>query len=358
MFENVSFITRTDTVTGQMSLPEGKRKVFISYKHSDEEKLPLCEKIAACILEEFDVAIWYDNQLTAGKEYDDEIKNAIEQSDAFVCLLTPDILSSEYVLEREIPFAKEKQVPILPVIAGIAREDIPKIEDLLGRVHMPVWFFGHKDRAPGFPKDSKEQFFNGLQNCIANKDLIDRAGLFYKKGSNNISLRHLTPEQMFIMAYGGLFGVGSAEDKDLGVKLMESILGMYERDLEFANLQEQVSFELIKHLYRVNMPKAYFRYLKDALERGYGKVYPLLFDTYRDQWHREMLCEETELSYVLFEKLYESNFGEKWDGEEIICRSEEIDVPFHPISITDMPRIGELELEGHRAFFQASEAED
>jgi hypothetical protein len=201
---NLSFITRKDPTTGEPQLPEGKRKIFISYKHSDEECLPLCERLAELILADLDVAIWYDHKLTAGKEYDEEIRTAIKQSDAFILLLTPNIISSKYVLEQEVPFAIKQQVAIIPIIAGISENNLPTIEQIVGRVHMPTWFFGLHDHIPNFSKDFKDQFLNGLKLAIANKDFIEQARLFYEKGYQNVSMRNLTPEQIFIKAYGNL----------------------------------------------------------------------------------------------------------------------------------------------------------
>lgn len=352
MVQYLSFMTRTDSESGQMIQPEGKRKIFISYRHADEAELPLCETLASYILEKLDVAIWYDHQLTAGEGYDQEIQKAIAQSDAFVLLLTPNILSSKYVLEQEIPLARKNQVPIIPVIAGLAEADIPKIEVFLGRIHMPVWFFGKQTQAPTFQKDAKEQFFNGLQISIANKDLVEQAKLFYERGSYNISLRHLTPEQVFVKAYGYLFGVGENTDKSIGVKLMESILNMYESDKEFAELQEQVACELIKHLYRVDKPELFFPYLKSALAKGYKQAFSLLFSIYQTQWHPEILCNEPELSFMLFEKFYQHYFGEKWDADKIISQSDGSEIQLSLTPVPEMLHVGELVFDGHTAFFQ------
>lgn len=250
--------------------------------------------------------------------------------------------------------ARKNQVPIIPVIAGFAEEDIPKIEVFLGRIHMPVWFFGKQTRVPEFQKDSREQFFNGLQISIANKDLIEQAKLFYERGSYNISLRHLTPEQVFVKAYGYLFGVGEDTDKSIGIKLMESILNMYESDKEFAELQEQVACELIKHLYRVDKPELFFPYLKSALAKGYKQAFSLLFSIYRDQWHPEILCNEPELSFLLFEKFYQHYFGKKWDADEIVSQSEGYEIQLSLAPVSDMPHVGELVFDGHTAFFQKS----
>ena len=79
MLSYTSYITRTDAKTGQMELPNGKRKIFISYKHSDEVTLPLCQKIAAYILERMDVAVWYDEFLTPGESFRENIEKMMKE---------------------------------------------------------------------------------------------------------------------------------------------------------------------------------------------------------------------------------------------------------------------------------------
>ena len=356
MAQYLSYVTRTDKETGKMSLPEGKRKIFISYKHSDEAALPLCEKISSYILDRLDVAIWYDRQLKAGSEYDAEIEGAISSSDAFVLLLTPTILSSDYITGREIPLAIKNQVAIIPVIAGLSEEDIPKAEALIGKIHMPVWFFGRQESVPEFKAEAKEQFISGLTVSIANKDLLQQAFLFYERGNQALSLRYLTPEQVFVKAYGCLFGVESAGDKSLGVRLMESILSGYASDEEFVDLQKQVASELLKHLYRTNQPELFFPYMRSALEKGYDNLFPLLFEIYQKQWNAQLLCYESELSRLLFESLYNRSFGSDWQIGEIVGQIGNAT----PVRLegqadeSDENRIGELCCDGHRVYFRRS----
>ncbi len=352
MTQYISYMTRVDENTGRMALPEGKRKIFISYKHADEALLSLCPTLAARILEKFDAAVWYDHQLTAGAAYDSEIRSAILQADAFVLLLTPTILASKYVWETEIPLAVRHQVAVIPVIAGLAEADVPKVESLIGRVHMPVWFFGQRTDMPAFPKDAFEQFVNGLKISLASKDLLRQAELFYERGNQHTSLRYLNPEQVFMKAYGELFGLDSAADKEVGLKLMESILWYSCGDEEFVSFQRQVALELIKHLYRTNQPTPFFAYLKSALDEKNELVLPLLFDLYRNQWHPELLSCVPALSMHLLEKLYPYCFGEEWDAERMMAGAEKREIKFVPAPASDRPHIGELSFDGHTAYFQ------
>lgn len=360
MLKNITYITRADQHTGIMEAPDGKRKIFISYRHSDEQQLPLCRKLAQLILQKHDVAVWYDTQLTAGEEYDTEIQRAIRNADAFVLLLTPEILDSKYILEQEIPFAQKNQVSIIPVIAGLADKDILKVEAVLGRVHMPTWFFNKRDTVPEFPKDALEQFQKGLSISIANKDLLSQVQLFYQRGNNKTSVRYLSFEQIFMKAYGCLFGIGEEQDKRRGVKLMETILGDYSDDNEFLDLQKQVAKELLTHFYRSNQPELFIAYIKPLLEKGFRELIPLLFDAYRNQWHPELFMKDAAISIAYFKYLSDEKLPSPVDLDDLatqIAMSE----PTQPVYADPhpwFPKIGELHTGDGTVYFQKAATTD
>ena len=358
----ISYITRIDPETGMPKPHEDKRKVFISYKHADEEALPLCRRLADYILDKLDVAVWYDCQLTAGEEYDKEITSAIEASDAFVLLLTPTVLSSRYIIEREIPLAKKCQIAVIPVIAGIAECELPNVEAIVGRVHMPHWFFDPRDSVPAFSDEPYKQFIGGLSLGIANKDLLSQAELFSERGGGALSLRHLTPEQAFIKAYGCLFGVSSLGDKSYGVKLMESILASYGADEDFEALQKQVALELLQYFYRSDQPELFCTYAKLALAKGLEKsfeglksgIYSILFKVYAEQWYPEILCHESELSFHVFKACYYDLYRKEWGGvTKLLASCEPKPLDCYP-AVTEENKIGEIVFDTHTAYLQKS----
>jgi hypothetical protein len=69
------------------------------------------------------VSVWYDYFLTGGGAFDKEIKNAIENSNAFVLLVTPHITEKNaeggdnFVAGVEFPYASSRKKPIVPVEA-------------------------------------------------------------------------------------------------------------------------------------------------------------------------------------------------------------------------------------------------
>lgn len=90
--------------------------IFLSYRKIDR---PLAQKLMRIIHEkEFcrDIAIWYDEFLTVGEDFNETISTAIERCDAFVMAITPNILQqNNYIIRREYPFALENQKDIVPI---------------------------------------------------------------------------------------------------------------------------------------------------------------------------------------------------------------------------------------------------
>ncbi len=84
--------------------------LFISYAHRDYEQVyDLIGK-----MHRQGYAIWYDEGITPGNEWTDEIARALEHCAAFVLLLSPRSAASENV-QNEITFALDEKKPVLVV---------------------------------------------------------------------------------------------------------------------------------------------------------------------------------------------------------------------------------------------------
>ena len=63
-----------------------------------------------------DIAIWYDEFLTPGEDFNAAISQALDKSRLFVLAVTPNLLERpNYVMEEEFPRARDGGKPILPV---------------------------------------------------------------------------------------------------------------------------------------------------------------------------------------------------------------------------------------------------
>ena len=84
--------------------------VFLSYRKKDRkhvhELMQILHKSPDCR----DIAVWYDEFLTPGENFDDNIKKAMQKSDLFALLVTPSILEEQdgkpnFVMGIEYPSA-------------------------------------------------------------------------------------------------------------------------------------------------------------------------------------------------------------------------------------------------------------
>ncbi len=89
--------------------------IFLSYRKKDrkyaQELMRLIHKNEFCR----DIAIWYDEFLTPGENFNDAIEVALNKSDLFALAVTPNLLEeSNYVMREEYPMARKTGKPIFP----------------------------------------------------------------------------------------------------------------------------------------------------------------------------------------------------------------------------------------------------
>jgi hypothetical protein len=96
--------------------------VFVSYSRRDSE---FVGKLARSI-EERGKDVWLDVEgIADGEVFPEAIKRAIEQSDAFVFLITPASVASSYC-ENEVDYARETAKRIVPVLRDpVADTELP-----------------------------------------------------------------------------------------------------------------------------------------------------------------------------------------------------------------------------------------
>lgn len=90
--------------------------IFLSYRKKDHkyanELMRLIHKNDFCR----DIAIWYDEYLTPGENFNDAISDALKKSDLFTMVVTPNLVNEKnYVESVEYPEAMKQKKPILPV---------------------------------------------------------------------------------------------------------------------------------------------------------------------------------------------------------------------------------------------------
>ena len=89
--------------------------VFLSYRKKDRKYAQ--ELMRLIHMNEFcrDIAIWYDEFLTPGENFNESIIQAIQKSGLFVLTVTPNLVNEKnYVMTEEYPLAQKEGKIILP----------------------------------------------------------------------------------------------------------------------------------------------------------------------------------------------------------------------------------------------------
>lgn len=190
--------------------------IFLSYRKKDRhhanELMGLIHKNPMYR----DVAIWYDEFLTPGEDFEKEIQKALDKSELFTLLVTPNLVNEQnYVQTTEYPYAHEKaQKPILP--AEMVETD----------------------------KEKLKKQYPGVVDCVdAHTEALDAAIL---EGLKTISLRTNDdyPEHCYLIGLAYLDGIDVEVNRKYAVELitaaaekeypeaMEKLFYMYSVSLE------------------------------------------------------------------------------------------------------------------------------
>ncbi len=222
--------------------------VFLSYRKKDrkyaQELMRLIHKNEFCR----DIAIWYDEFLTPGENFNESIKEALQKSGLFVLTVTPSLLEKvvddngeekdNYIITTEYPMAKQEGKPILPAeLVSTDREELSqKYEDI------PAIADAHND----------SELSDALLESIKKMAI--------KENDKN-------PEHNFFIGLAYLGGVDVEVDHEKALSLItlaaeaglveanEKLVDMYlygngvERDYGKANKFSQVVLDLSKSLY-------------------------------------------------------------------------------------------------------------
>jgi len=94
--------------------------IFLSYRKRDRCYANELMKHIHDIPEYRDIAIWYDEFLTPGESFAQNIDKALQESKLFTLLVTPRLLETvngkpNFVMAKEYPAAKQAGMPILPM---------------------------------------------------------------------------------------------------------------------------------------------------------------------------------------------------------------------------------------------------
>ena len=102
-------------------ISESLMNSFISYSHQDNQMLEMLHKHLANLQREGLITTWTDREILAGGKFERDISSALNSSNLFIALLSPDYIASNYCYEKEFQKALEMQeqgkIIIIPIIA-------------------------------------------------------------------------------------------------------------------------------------------------------------------------------------------------------------------------------------------------
>ncbi|MBO5110739.1 MAG: toll/interleukin-1 receptor domain-containing protein [Clostridia bacterium] len=116
--------------------------VFLSYRKKDrvhaKELMHLIHKNEFCR----DIAIWYDEFLTPGENFNEAIRDALRKSELFVLTVTPNLVNElNYIVTTEYPLARSEHKTILP--AELVATDRTQLSEIFA--DLPACTDAHDD---------------------------------------------------------------------------------------------------------------------------------------------------------------------------------------------------------------------
>lgn len=118
-------------------------ELFISYAHLNSvwfDRLRPMLNFNGCR----DTAyVWNDEQMKAGDRWDKAIKEALERMDVFVCLISIEFLTSDYIrsveLKRALAREKKKEIKIVPIVIYPHIDLQDECPELIDFNPLPTW---------------------------------------------------------------------------------------------------------------------------------------------------------------------------------------------------------------------------
>ena len=166
--------------------------IFLSYRKKDRRYANELMQMIHSHPELEKIAIWYDEFLTPGESFMENIRKILTDSKLFSLLVTPSLLEKpNFVMEHEYPAAKESDKPILPAQAVVTdseqlKKDYANIPSVID-IHNEAVF--------------EEKYLNMLRQYAVKENRDD-------------------PEHNYLIGLAYLDGIDVEVDKERGVKLI------------------------------------------------------------------------------------------------------------------------------------------
>lgn len=168
--------------------------IFLSYRKKDRHHANELMRLIHENPKYRDIAIWYDEYLTPGENFDDVIRKAMGKSELFTMLVTPNLINEEnYVQSEEYPAAQRAAMQILPA------EMVETDREELGRQYEKI--------PPCVDAHKREELDGGLLNALKEIAIRENDG---------------DPEHNYLIGLAYLEGIDVEVNVERGIELITS----------------------------------------------------------------------------------------------------------------------------------------
>ena len=275
--------------------------IFLSYRKKDRayanELMKLIHKDPQCR----DIAIWFDEFLTPGESFKDNIDKMLTNSDLFALLVTPNLIEMpngkpNFIMTTEYPTAKERGKNIIPTEMKTTDKDLLK------------------------------SLFEGIPDCVSVKDESEFRLRFLdaiKRAA--ISSNDNNPEHSYLIGLAYLEGIDVEVDIEKGVSLITEAgeAGCIEAMSKLFNMYligDKVSLDYNKSLY---WARKRVDYLSKNCKNAVKEILESKKDLAISYYWLDKFTEALRVEEEIFDRL--SEYNDIFAGE-IMCQIGELKV--------------------------------
>ena len=200
----------TDSKTADRVRDAFRSYIFLSYRKKDRALANELIRLIHSDEKNRDIAIWYDEYLSLGEDFSENIEKALDKSDLFALMVTPNITEAgNYVVTHEYPMARQAGKPVLPA----------EVKDT--------------DRA------ELQQCFEDMPQIVDGRDaraLSDGIAQILGPGADDAA--DDDPEHLYLMGIAYFDGIDTEVDRARGLQLISSAAeaGYWEAEKRMRNM--------------------------------------------------------------------------------------------------------------------------
>jgi tetratricopeptide (TPR) repeat protein len=166
--------------------------IFLSYRKKDIAQARRLMQTIHNIDDFRNIAIWYDEYLMPGRDFNESIKKAMQNSRLFALAVTPNlVIEKNYVMNTEYPFARQSGLSIIPI-------ELEKTEKLL-----------------------LQKLYDGLPRSV---DVRDQKALYKaikKAVGKELHSQKDDTRRLYLIGMAYMSGVDVETDRSRGLRLLE-----------------------------------------------------------------------------------------------------------------------------------------